>query len=57
MKDNQCPIHKLIPIPCIEKNFQGCISPHPNPGVHVFKMCPKCWEEWQEKKRVSPYRW
>jgi len=57
MKDNECPIHKRIPIPCIEKNFQGCISPHPNLGVHVVKMCPKCWEEWQEKKRVSPYRW
>ena len=57
MKVDRCPIHKLDPIPCIQKNFQGCIEPHPNPGVHVVRMCPKCWQEWEEEKRKSPYRW
>jgi len=57
MKNKICRIHNLKEISCIQKNFQGCIEPHPNPSVHVVMMCPKCWVEWQEKKRVSPYRW
>ena len=36
-----CPKHLKKLIPCIEKNFQGCITPHPNPGVHVIYMCPE----------------
>ena len=57
MKKVKCPEHHLYPIPCIQKNFQGCIEPHPNPGVHVVMMCPSCWQEWQEEKRKSTYRW
>ena len=52
-----CSKHIKKIIPCIQQNFQGCITPHPNPGVHVVNICPDCWEEWQEKKKVSPYRW
>ena len=52
-----CPKHLKKVIPCIERNPQGCITPHPNPGVHVIFMCPDCWEDRQELKKKSPYRW
>ena len=52
-----CPKHLKKLIPCIEKNLQGCITPHPNPGVHVVYMCPDCWEERQEKKKKYGFRW
>jgi hypothetical protein len=52
-----CPKHLKKLIPCIEKNPQGCITPHPNPGVHVVYMCPNCWEDWQERKKKSGFRW
>jgi hypothetical protein len=57
MKNKICKLHLKKLIPCIQENFQGCIVPHPNPGTHVVYMCPVCWEEWQERKRKSPYRW
>ena len=57
MKKVRCPEHQLYPIPCIQQNFQGCIEPHPNPGVHVVYMCPICWERWQEEKKNSRWRW
>ena len=56
-KKNKCLMHDLDIVPCIQKNFQGCIVPHPNPGVHVIYMCPECWAEWQEKKKNSRFRW
>ena len=49
------PLKKVIP--CIEQNFQGCITPHPNPGVHVVYMCPDCWENRQKLKKKSGFRW
>ena len=52
-----CPKHLKKLIPCIEMNFQGCITPHPNPGVHVVYMCPNCWEDRQELKKKSGFRW
>ena len=52
-----CPKHLKKIIPCIQQNFQGCITPHPNPGVHVVYMCPDCWEDRQELKKKSGYRW
>ena len=52
-----CPKHLKKIIPCIQQNFQGCITPHPNPGVHVVYMCPDCWENRQELKKKSRYRW
>jgi hypothetical protein len=57
MKNKICKLHLKKLIPCIQENLQGCIVPHPNPGNHVVYMCPVCWEEWQERKRKSPYRW
>jgi hypothetical protein len=53
----KCLKHDLDKIPCIRRNFQGCIVPHPNPGTHVVYMCPVCWEELQEMKKKSLYRW
>ena len=53
----KCSIHGLEPIPCIDQNPQGCIEPHPNPGVHVVYMCPICWAEWQQQKRRGGFRW
>ena len=52
-----CPKHLKKIIPCIQQNFQGCITPHPNPGVHVVYMCPDCWRDRQDLKKKSPYRW
>ena len=52
-----CSKHLKKVIPCIQKNFQGCITPHPNPGVHVVFMCPDCWEERLEKQKKSGFRW
>ena len=52
-----CPKHLKKIIPCIQQNFQGCITPHPNPGVHVVYMCPDCWEDRQKLKKKSGYRW
>lgn len=56
-KSKFCQKHNKEVIPCIQENFQGCITPHPNPGVHIIHMCPDCWQEWQEEKRKSPYRY
>ena len=56
-KKNKCLIHDLDIVHRIQKNFQGCIVPHPNPGVHVIYMCPECWAEWQEKKKNSRFMW
>jgi len=52
-----CPKHLKTLIPCIEQNPQGCITPHPNPGVHVIYMCPDCWEDRQDLKKKSGFRW
>lgn len=52
-----CPKHLKKVIPCIERNPQGCITPHPNPGVHVVYMCPVCWKDRQELKKKSGFRW
>ena len=49
--------HLKESIPCIQQNFQGCITPHPNPGVHVVYMCPDCWEDRQKLKKKSGFRW
>lgn len=57
MKNKTCLIHKEKKIPCITKNPQGCITPHPNPGVSVIYMCPECWKNFQNKKNTSGYRW
>jgi len=57
--DGICPKHLKKLIPCIVQNFQGCISPHPNPGVHVIYKCPDCWNNLQEVRRgksVPPIR-
>ena len=54
-----CPKHLKKLIPCIVQNFQGCITPHPNPGVHVIYKCPDCWKNLQEarrRKRMPPIR-
>ena len=56
-KKNKCLMHDLDIVPCIQKNFQGCIVPHPNTGTHVIYMCPEGWAEWQEKKKNSRFRW
>jgi len=56
-KKNKCLMHDLDIVPCIQKNFQGCIVPHPNTGTHVIYMCPECWTEWQERKKNSRFRW
>ena len=53
----ECSLHKAEPIPCIDQNPQGCIEPHPNPGVHVVYMCPICWTEWQQEKKQRGFRW
>ena len=52
-----CSKHLKKLIPCIQQNFQGCITPHPNPGVHVVYMCPDCWEDRQQLKNKSGFRW
>jgi hypothetical protein len=52
-----CQKHLKKVIPCIEENFQGCITPHQNPGVHVVYMCPDCWGDRQESKNKSGFRW
>jgi len=52
-----CPKHLKKLIPCIQQNFQGCITPHLNPGVHVVYMCPDCWEDRQKLKNKSGFRW
>ena len=57
MKNKTCKLHQKKEIPHIRRNFQGCITPHPNPGVHIVWMCQKCWEEWLERKKHTSFGW
>ena len=56
-KKNKCPIHDLDIVPCIQKNLQGCIEPHPNPGAHIIYMCPECWQEKKCLEKKSRWRY
>lgn len=57
MENKTCKLHHKKEIPYIRRNFQGCITPHPNPGVHVVWMCPSCWEAWLGRKKQSSFGW
>ena len=57
MENKTCKLHYKKEIPYIRRNFQGCITPHPNPGVHFVWMCPSCWEAWLERKKQSSFGW
>ena len=57
MKNKTCKLHRKKEIPYIRRNFQGCITPHPNPGFHVVWMCPNCWKNWLERKQQTSFGW